>query len=101
MVVAVQVNRRFFVKLKCIFLFFLKTQLDDQEAKSQEMYLEMYRKGQNSAQFEREEEVHIEIAYTILSIIFPNPLSLSTVTTVMYADYISIKYRLHVTSLYR
>ena len=39
------------------FLSFMQTAMTDREHQHQRLYLEMYRKGQESARFEREEEV--------------------------------------------
>ena len=40
-----------------MFSVIMKTAMTDREHQHQRLYLEMYRKGQESARFEREEEV--------------------------------------------
>lgn len=46
----------FIVKHDMIWFLF-QNAMDDREKQHQKIYLEMYRKGQDSARFEREEEV--------------------------------------------
>lgn len=62
-------------------LFGFQMELTDKEAEHQKLYLEMYRKGQESARFEREEEVRYQSYIALFCLLF-----FSLHTDIMYVN---------------